>query len=67
MARYAIAWDYDVDNPNPHALTLESVSHPTYEIAELTAASEVANIDEPDAQSYVIIEIPERRNHVDHH
>lgn len=59
MPRYAIAWDYDVDNPNPHPLTLESVSHPTYAIADLVAESEVANIDEPDAQQYVIIEVPD--------
>lgn len=58
MSKYAIAWDYDPDNPNPHALTLEHVSHPTYEIADLLAQSEVANIDEPDAQSYAIIEVP---------
>lgn len=57
--RYAIAWDYDPDNPNPHALTLESVSHPTYAIADMLAASDVANVDETDAQSYVIIEIPD--------
>lgn len=54
---FGIAWDYDPDNPNPHAWYLEPERYPTEEAAVLDAEMALADDGHISEQGYLICRI----------